>query len=435
MRILIASVPAAGHFNPLTAPAVRLHERGHDVRWYAGPIYGPKAEALGIPVIPYREAVEITADNLNELFPERARLHGPKAIAFDADAFFSRPVRAMFDDVRAIRAGFPFDAMFIDGAFYAGYLVAKKLGVPVFAQGSIAAPSVRNPGDVTPFFSLRPPRTAVGRVVNRIARSVVIASGRQGTDRFNAVLADEGLPPIGEAEFMDCTMQPDAARRTFVVGIPELEFPGLALPPNNEWVGALLPQPRRTAVPLDPRIASWPGRVIVVTQGTVDTDPEKLIVPTIEALRGSGALIVAATGGMRTDELRRRFAGPDVVVEDFMDFERAFATTDLYVTNGGMGGVLLALTHGVPMLTAGTREGKGDINARLAYRGLAVDLRTETPSVRAIRRGADRALADDRMRGRVAEVQRLLAGYDSVGLVVEGIEEEVSAARITALDG
>ena len=37
MRILIATVPAAGHFNPLTGPAVRLAELGHDVRWYAGP--------------------------------------------------------------------------------------------------------------------------------------------------------------------------------------------------------------------------------------------------------------------------------------------------------------------------------------------------------------------------------------------------------------
>ena len=82
MKLLVASVPAAGHFNPLTGPALRLAERGHDVRWYAGPDYGARAEKLGLAVVPYREAVEVTADKLNALYPERLELYGPKSIEF-----------------------------------------------------------------------------------------------------------------------------------------------------------------------------------------------------------------------------------------------------------------------------------------------------------------------------------------------------------------
>ena len=37
MKFLFASLPADGHFNPLTGIAVHLRDRGHDVRWYAGP--------------------------------------------------------------------------------------------------------------------------------------------------------------------------------------------------------------------------------------------------------------------------------------------------------------------------------------------------------------------------------------------------------------
>ena len=85
-------------------------------------------ERLGLEVVPYVEATEITADNVNALFPERQKLKGPKAIEFDADVFFARPVRAQFRDIRAARERFPFDALLIDGAFYAGYLVAKRLG-------------------------------------------------------------------------------------------------------------------------------------------------------------------------------------------------------------------------------------------------------------------------------------------------------------------
>ena len=33
-RILFATVPADGHFVPLTGIAMALRARGHDVRWY-----------------------------------------------------------------------------------------------------------------------------------------------------------------------------------------------------------------------------------------------------------------------------------------------------------------------------------------------------------------------------------------------------------------
>lgn len=45
-KILFASMPFDGHFNPLTSLAMHLKEDGHDVRWYAGSIYKNKLESL-----------------------------------------------------------------------------------------------------------------------------------------------------------------------------------------------------------------------------------------------------------------------------------------------------------------------------------------------------------------------------------------------------
>ena len=422
MRILIATVPAAGHFNPLTGPAVRLAERGHDVRWYAGPEYAARVERLGLEVIPYAEATEITADNVNALFPGRQKLKGPKAIEFDADVFFARPAGAQFRDIRHARERFPFDALLIDGAFYAGYLAAKRLDVPVFVMGSIAAPSLRGPNAITPFFGLRPPRSFVGRTVNRVARAMLVSGSRKGVETFNGFLAEEGLPPVTVEDYFDCTQQPDVARRVFNVGLPELDFPGAYVPPNTEWVGALLPHRGASAVPLHPRIIQRSGHVVVVSQGTVDNhDPRKLMIPAIEAFAGGERLLVVVTGGVGTDELRARYPHDNVLIEDFVDFDLLFPHTELYVTNGGLGGVLLALSHGVPLLVAGTREGKGDINVRLAYRGLAVDLRTETPSAGAVARGAERVLRDNEMKARIVVVRTALAEYDSVGIIERGL--------------
>ena len=199
-------------------------------------------------------------------------------------------------------------------------------------------------------------------------------------------------------------------------------FPTHMSPPNTEWVGALLPHRPKASASLDPRILERSGQVVVVSQGTVDNhDPRKLMIPAIEAFAGRDRLLVVVTGGVGTDDLRSRYPRDNVLIEDFVDFDVLFPHAELYVTNGGLGGVLLALSHGVPLLVAGTREGKGDINVRLAYRGLAVDLRSETPSAGAVARGAERVLRDKEMKARIAAVRTALAEYDSVGIIERGL--------------
>ena len=126
MRILFASMPADGHFNPLTGVAVQLAQRGHDVRWYAGQTYGARLDRLGMPWFPYRHATEIMASNINDLFPERAKLKGPKLISFELDTFFVSQVENHFQDISAIRHEWAFDALVCDGALYAELLVADK---------------------------------------------------------------------------------------------------------------------------------------------------------------------------------------------------------------------------------------------------------------------------------------------------------------------
>ena len=222
---------------------------------------------------------------------------------------------------------------------------------------------------------------------------MLVSGSRKGVETFNGYLAEEGLPPVDGRGLL--RLHAAARRRAARLQRRDsrARLPGAYVPPNTEWVGALLPHRAAATAPLDPRIVERSGQVVVVSQGTVDNhDPRKLMIPAIEAFAGGDRLLVVVTGGVGTAELRSRYPHDNVLIEDFVDFDLLFPHTELYVTNGGLGGVLLALSHGVPLLVAGTREGKGDINARLAYRGLAVDLRTETPSARAIARGAERVL-------------------------------------------
>ncbi len=430
MRILAASLPADGHFNPLTGVAAHLAGRGHDVRWYAGPAYAPKVERLGMPVIPYRRAVEVTGDNINVLFPERARLKGPRLVSFDLDTFFVGNVAEQFADLVEIREEFPFEALVCDGGMYVEKLVAEALGVPVFATGlSTVLPG---PGSPPPFFGLRPARSVIGRTHHRVVRRMLTSAMRRGVAHYNAILADHGLDPIPADGFPAGPLA--SVREIFLDGVPELEFPGYRPPANARFVGPLVPASRALGpdVPL-PDAVTRPGvTVVAVSQGTVDnTDPGKLIEPTLEALADEDLVVVATTGGARTEELRSRYGGERAVVEDYSPYATLFPHVDVFVSNGGWGSVTAALRHGIPVVAAGTREGKNDVNARLAAGGFGVDLRSESPRPSRIRRAVRQVLGDPAVTANVRRLRAEMARHDAFATVAAAVEECAAPRPLT----
>jgi UDP:flavonoid glycosyltransferase YjiC (YdhE family) len=422
MRILFASLPADGHFNPLTGIAAHLIGRGHDVRWYAGPAYARKLAALGMPAFPYRAATEVTGGNLNALFPQRARLRGPQQISFDLEQFFAANVDAHFRDLAEIRAGFPFDVFFCDGAMYVEKLVAEVLHVPVFAVGiSTVMPDAQGP---PPFFGLRPARTVFGKLVHRVVRRLLASTMRAGVRTYNATLARYGAAPIPPDGFPHAPLA--SARRVFLNGSPGLEFPGYRPLPNAEFVGPLVPARAalRADAPLPGAVRAPGARVVAVSQGTVDNaDPDKLIASTLEALRDGPYVVVATTGGAQTAALRARFGAPHVVIEDFIDYDDLFPHVDVFVTNGGFGSVLAAMRHGVPVVGAGTREGKNDINARVGYNRLGVDLRSERPPPARLRAAVRRVLHDPAYAAKVAALRAELGAYAPMARIEAALAE------------
>jgi UDP:flavonoid glycosyltransferase YjiC (YdhE family) len=420
MRILFASMPADGHFNPLTGIAGHLAHRGHDVRWYAGPMYGAKLDRLGMRWFPYQRATEVMASNLNDLFPERATLKGPKRISFELDTFFVSQVDNHFQDMARIRQEWPFEALVCDGALYAEQLVAESLHIPVFAVGlSMVMPDAQGP---PPFFGLRPARTPVGRLHHALVRKMLANSMKAGTTHYNQILARYGIAPIRPDGFPHEPML--RTRRVFLNGSPGLEFPGYQPLANAEYVGPLTParQALSYSVPLPDIVVDASRKVVAVSQGTVDnTDPGKLIVPTIEALKDSPYVVVATTAGAQTEALRERFPLPNVIIEDFINYDDLFSHVDVFVTSGGFGSNLAAFLHGVPVVGAGKREGKNDINARVGYNKLGIDLRSEHPKPTAIRKAVQTVLEDPTYTRNVAHLRAELQTHDPMGTIEHAI--------------
>lgn len=435
-KILFASMPFDGHFGPLTGLAVHLKGRGHDVRFYTGPTYGAKLDALGIPHFCFRRAVDVNHHNLVQHFPEYGTLGaGPKAIEFALTKVFFANLEAHLADVTELRDGFPFDALICDAAFYAADLIAQKLQPRVYAVHPAPTPASKSLRQPPPFLGLRPMRGPFGRVRDRVAWAMVESATRSGKALFNELCARQGLKGMGPRDSV-FDLPYRHARAMFQVGVPSMDYPRADLPACQKFVGPLLPfkKPRSAGFAQEERLRAAPT-VLAVSQGTVDNrDPEKLFVPALEAFAGGPHLVVVTTGGRHTEALRARFPQDNVIIEDWIDFDRLFEHTDVFICNGGYGSILLALASGVPVLSAGKLEGKNDINARLDWRGLGVDLRTERPTPKQLARGLDRVLKDTRLRQNVARAQAELASYRPFEIIESTLAADGIIARADPAD-
>ena len=432
MKVLVASQAVDGHFNPMTGIAKHLQLSGHDVRWYTGATLAPRVEALGIPFYPFVRAVEHTADNLDELYPERARLKGPRAVRFDGDKIMVSNVGHFFADIKDIRKHFPFDVLLLEGSVYVQRLVRQVLDVPVVSVIAISNME-RDPWVPPLFMGLKPATGRRGRLrdraLTRLSDLLILGLGQR---HYVQILADHGIRvPKG----MILTDEPYTMSSVVVqTGTESFDYPRSRTNPRVHYVGPLIPHPSGQRAPATVDWSSDFERTVLVTQGTVDNvDHDQLIVPTIEALRDSGThtRLLVATGGSGTAELRRRYPQDNVVIEDYLDFGEVLDHADVYVTNGGFGGVLQSLVHGVPLVCAVIKAGRNDVAAHVDYHGVGIDLRTETPKAAAIRAAVDRVCVEPSFRQRAAEFReemRTLDPLETVRELVEGLAPVTSTS-------
>ena len=412
MKILFASLAADGHFGPLTGIAVHLQQDGHDVRWYTGASMAGKLERLGVPLLPFRRAIEITGENIPTLFPERAGLRGPKLIRFDGEKIMFSNAGAYFEDVREINEQFAFDLLFCDAAFYGARLIKEILGKPVVALDPGPEPLEDAPNLPPNFVGLMPAKTGIGRSAHRAMKfGIDRMVNRHLQAGYNETLQTHGVEPITWSVLEETYR---TAEVTFLNGVPGLTYPREHPNPKIVFAGACHPyrDPGRPPADLPAQLGRY-RHTVLISQGTIDNvDPNKLMIPALEALQDSDCLLIVATGGQRTDELRRRYPTPNVVITDWIDFDAVLPHVDVFICNGGSGSLLLSMSHGVPVVGAGIREGKNDNNAHIEYLGLGINLRTEKPSPRRIRRAIDTVLREPRFRDNAARIRLEIQQYD-----------------------
>lgn len=430
-KILFACFPADGHFNPLTGLAMHLKEKGCDVRWYTSEYYARKLKRLGILHYGFEKAVDTNASRIEEIFPER-ELHKSqvKKLVFDMIHAFILRGPEYFEDIKKIKNEFDFDLMVADITFTGIPFVKEKLKVPVISVGIF--PLTETSKDLPPAgLGITPSNSFFGRrkqdVLRFFADKFLFAKPNKV---MNEVLGAYGIDSEGLNLF---DMNIKKANLFLQSGTPGFEYKRSDLGSNIRYIGPLLPYAKEKEHRLwyDERLHRF-DKVVLVTQGTVEKDINKLIVPALEAFKNSDYLVIVTTGGAKTKELQELYPDENFIIEDFIPFEEVMPYADVYVSNGGYGGVLLGIQNKLPMVVAGVHEGKNEICARIGYFELGINLKTEKPTADQIRKSVEEIIANPAYSANVTRLTGEFRQYDPNELCEKYVAETIGVLQLVA---
>ncbi|RYZ30112.1 MAG: glycosyltransferase [Chitinophagaceae bacterium] len=414
-KILFASFPGDGHFNPLTGLAVHLKNQGYDVRFYTASNYREKVEKMKIPYFPFVRARELDVDKIDETFPDRKN-HKSQVARLNHDIInvFIKQGPEYYTDLKDIRRQFPFDLLIADILFTGIPFVRDLMNIPVIGVGIV--PVTSNSRDLPPSgMGMTPSYNLFGKVKQSLlrwtAKTILFAKSNKV---MSEVLGSYGIEVNADNVFDLMTMKCDLILQS---GTPGFEYERSDLDPKYKFVGPLLPySTKKESSRWYNEKLSQHKKVVLTTQGTVEKDGSKLLVPTLEALNNTDYLVVVTTGGSNTEALRRQYNAPNVIIEDYIPFADIMPYADVYVTNGGMGGVQLSIENKLPMVTAGVHEGKNEICARVGYFNLGINLRTERPTPAQIRRSVDQVVSNEMYRKNVVALSEEFSRYNPMEL-------------------
>jgi UDP:flavonoid glycosyltransferase YjiC (YdhE family) len=163
-----------------------------------------------------------------------------------------------------------------------------------------------------------------------------------------------------------------------------------------------------------------------------------LVTPTLAALANEPDLLVVVTAGGRPVEAIPGPIPANARLASYLPFEWILAKADVFVTNGGYGSVNQAMSFGVPLVSAGLTEDKADVNARVGWSGVGIDLKTNTPTPQMLRDAVRRVLDMQCYRARASLMAREFTRIDTrteILRIVGQLSKKAADGSRTALMG
>jgi hypothetical protein len=443
-QLLFVCHPLTGHITPALRVASELHRRGWPVAFLGPTTHRQRILASGVDFMPLRGNADIddllyySPDNPAPPVPGYHSLPWHERALVDLEKHCLEPIPDQWlclkDALASLQGRSPdLPVIVISEAFFHGILplflgaqLPDRVKRPRTLCLSVTPPAIRSV-DLPPFgYPLPFSQSPEGRARNEQAWDSFAADTSSLKTLLDTKLAEAGatqFPPGPVLQGVNYTSH-DAILQ---IGVPSFEYPRSDWPGHFQFLGFLpLADP-----PADgyPNLPSWWGeltsterKVVVVAQGTVETDPNDLIIPTIEALRARDDVLVVAIMGRKGATLPRDFDLPrHALVTDYLHYDAILPHASVWVHNGGYGAITHGIAHGVPMVVAGEGQDKPENVRRVRYSGIGVGLGTPRPGPENLRAGLDAVLGDPRFKSRVEVLRQETEDLDCFGRVEDAV--------------
>ncbi len=430
MKILVASTPAAGHLNPLLAVSKILIAAGHEVVGLTGSWLRDRVESAGLKFHALPAGADLDTRDILALIPELKDLPpGPEQDRAGAYRLFADTIPGQHKGLQQILQDFPADVIVADDMYFGALpmLLGPRAHRPVVVFCGTSILHCRRDDGAPNYAGLPPATTQAQRdEYAALARKRDNDTEEPLRRRANEHLADLGAPPLtmflpeSTVELADSYIQ---------LTVPSFEFPR-DFPRSVQFVGTPPIVPNQIPLPSWAHEVDGSRKVVLVTQGTLaNFDFGLLVGPTLAALANEPDLLVMATAGGRPIDAIPGPIPANARLASYLPFEWALAKADVLVTNGGYGSVNQAMSFGVPLVTAGLTEDKADVNVRVAWSGVGINLATNAPTPPALRDAVRTVLDKPDYRVRAASMAADFAAIDTRAEILRIISEAVPAHK------
>ncbi len=424
MKILIASIPGAGHLNPLLSIASLLLESGHEVAVQVNEDLRPAVETAGHRFLSEIPNAQTSGRYFFDNYPERMQKSpGMEMTGYDLVHFFARNIAAQSASLKMALYDFQADLILADSIYWGTLpmLVGPRDKRPAIAHLGVSVVNIGSGKNIP----MRPDETPEQREAElRLRERFILQPAQQAVNASLAGLGCPALPcPILEAmtELSDVYLHP---------GIESFEYPDSNS--KVQYIGAL------PTLAGQPKLPDWwqqidpTKRLVLVTQGTVaNRDFGQVVAPALVALGGrEDVTIIVTTGGQPVESIPVAIPS-NARIASFLPYAQIMPEIDLLITNGGYGTVNMAISHGIPVISAGLTEDKEEVSAHVQWSGAGIDLRANQATPEAIEHAVDEIFTQSGYRERA---QRLSLEFDShdvkaelLSLIEECVGDTVSA--------
>jgi MGT family glycosyltransferase len=423
MKIVFA-ISAPGHVNPMLGIVRILVAEGHEVVAFTGRSFKDRIEGIGAEFHPIAASADQDLVAPFSEYPDlKAMPPGLELMRVVIERLFIDTIPVQHEGLQQVLRQVQPDVVIGDDCFLG--LLPMLLGPrskrpPIVCFGTTILHWPRE--DRAPeFLGLTPATTQAERdEYAAIAQEYNNVVNQPLTRRLNHCLKSLGKGPLSTPPFETQVKLADAYLQ---LTVPNFEFPR-RLPSAVRFVGTLPIIPNQVPLPTWADELDGKRKVVLVTQGTVaNHDFDLLVRPTLAALADQPDLLVVATAGGRPADAIPGPIPANARVASYLPFEWILQKADVFVTNGGYGSVNQAMSFGVPLVCAGLTEDKADVNARVGWSNVGINLKTNTPTPQMLRDAVRTVLDTDWYRLRASAMAEEFQLIDTRSEILRAISE------------